>query len=313
MLPRVALACAPTPLVRAERLGRHLGVDLWVKRDDLTGSVLSGNKVRKLELLLGAALAEGADTVITCGAVTSNHARATALAARQLGLRPVLLLRGDPSGVPDGNLLLDRLAGAEIVPLDPADWPARDARMAELAERVRAGGGRPYVVAEGGSSGLGALGYARAAAEVRAQRGDAPFDAQLVAVGSGGTLAGLAVGADNGPVLGVAVCDDAPTFTRRVTGLIADAHALQPPEGAPAWSVTDRWKGPAYGVPTPEVLALVAAAARLEGLVFDPVYTGKALWALAEEAAAGRVRGRALLWHTGGVFGWFGRGGEVPA
>jgi D-cysteine desulfhydrase len=312
---RVALARLPTPLVRLERWSAHVGADVWCKRDDLTGSVLSGNKVRKLEWLLGEAVHAGADTVLTTGGVQSNHARATAVAARQLGMRPVLLLRGTDPGVPEANLLLDRLLGAEVHWCAPAQYRhERDALLADLAAGVARAGGRPYVVPEGGSNGLGALGYVRAAEELATQT-DHPFDVQVCAVGSGGTVAGLALGPDLGPVAGVAVCDDRATFAPRVCAIAAEAEAFGAhtlgPEGE-RWSIVEGYQGPAYGEATPDVWDTIALAARLEGLVLDPVYTGKAMHAVRREIEAGRWGGRILFWHTGGVFGLFGRGAEIP-
>lgn len=310
MVPTVSLARLPTPLHPLRRLSAELGVEVWCKRDDLTGAALSGNKVRKLEFLLADAQRSGADVVITTGGIQSNHARATAVAARELGLRPVLLLRGEPPPVPDGNLLLDRLLGAEVHWCTPDEYRARrNERMAEIADELRAGGERPYVVPEGGSNGLGALGYVRAAEEVA--DGQARFDHVVCAVGSGGTLAGLALGPDVGRVHGVAVCDDRATFSARVRAIAAEAGLGLPPEGE-RWEVTEGYQGPGYGVATAEVWDTIAHVARLEGLVLDPVYTGKAMHALVSEARAGRWRGRLLYWHTGGVFGLFGRGAEVP-
>jgi D-cysteine desulfhydrase len=309
------LARVPTPLVHLDRLSADLGVDLWCKRDDLTGSTLSGNKVRKLEWLLGAARAASADTVITTGGIQSNHARATAIAARQLGMRPVLLLRGADPGVPEANLLLDRLVGAEIRWCTAEEYTRRDELLERIAEEVRRTGGAPYVIPEGGSNGLGALGYVRAAEEL-AEQTDVTFDAMVCAVGSGGTLAGLALGPDRGTVRGVAVVDDRATFAPRVEAIAAEArtHGAGPlgREGE-RWSVVDGYQGPAYGVATPAIWDTIAWAARLEGLVLDPVYTGKAMHALRCEVRAGRWGGRLLFWHTGGTFGLFGRGGELPA
>ncbi len=305
MHPRIDLARLPTPLVRLERLSASLGVELWCKRDDLTGLGLSGNKVRKLEYLLGAA--GDADTVITTGGIQSNHARATAVAARRLGLHPVLLLRGAPDGPADGNLLLDRLLGAEIHWCTPEEYRHhRNERMAELAR-----GRRALVIPEGGSNGVGALGFVQATREVAAQ---APgrFDAVFCAVGSGGTLAGLALGEDLGPVRGVAVCDDRAYFSSIVERIAAEAELALPPEGE-RWRVVEGYQGPAYGVATPEIWETIALVARLEGLVLDPVYTGKAMHALVSEVRAGRLGGRLLFWHTGGAFGLFGRGEEIPA
>lgn len=319
-LARVPLARLPTPLERLERASAAFAVELWCKRDDLTGVGSTGNKVRKLEWLLGDAVARGADTVITCGGTQSNHARATAVACRRLGLRPVLLLRGAPTGPPESNLLLDVLLGAEVRWCTPDVYrTARNERMAELADEVRAGGGRPYVVPEGGSNGLGALGYVAAAAELAEQMrvlGLPRFDGVVCAVGSGGTLAGIALGPDVGPVYGVAVCDDRATFAARVEAIAAEARVLDPSLALGAsgrrWDVVEGYQGPAYAVATPDVWDTIALVARSEGLLLDPVYTGKAMHALATEARAGRWRGRWLFWHTGGVFGLFGRGAEIP-
>lgn len=320
-LPSVPLARLPTPLERLDRASAAFGVELWCKRDDLTGVGLTGNKVRKLEWLLGDAVARGADTVITTGGIQSNHARATAVACRRLGLRPVLLLRGAPPATPESNLLLDALLGAEVHWCTPEVYrAARNERMAELADQVRAAGGRPYVVPEGGSNGLGALGYAAAAAELADQMravGVSGFDGVVCAVGSGGTLAGLALGPDVGRIHGVAVCDDRATFAARVHAIGAEAHALDPNARLGAqgerWDVVEGYQGPAYAVATPDVWRTIARVAQLEGVLLDPVYTGKAMHALATEAGAGRWRGRWLFWHTGGVFGLFGRGAELPS
>lgn len=297
-----------------ERLSEALGAEVWCKRDDLTGFGLSGNKVRKLEFLLAEARALGADTVLTTGGIQSNHARATAVAARQLGLRPVLLLRGEAPPVADANLLLDRLLGAELHWCTAQQYrDERDQRLAALADRVREAGGVPYVIPEGGSNALGALGFVRAAEEVRAQTA-LRFDHVVCAVGSGGTLAGLALGPDVGPVRGVAVCDDRPTFSRRVHQIAADAarYGVGPlPIEGDRWEVVEGWQGPAYAVATPEIWATMARVARLEGLLLDPVYTGKAMHALVGEVGAGRWGGRLLFWHTGGAFGLFGRGDEL--
>lgn len=303
-MDKLDLARLPTPVQYLERFSSWLGAEVYVKRDDLTGLGLSGNKVRKLEWLLADARARGATAVITCGGIQSNHCRATAVAARMLGLQPVLLLRGERDGPPDGNLLLDDLLGAEVHLCDASTYrDRRDEVMADLAR-----GRDAYVIPEGGSNGLGALGYVHAAREV-APHG--PFDVVVCAVGSGGTLAGLALGLDIGPVRGVAVCDDAATFTTRVQAIAAEVpHAtLEAPGGR--WQVIEGYQGPAYGVAEPPVWDTIRTVARLEGLLLDPVYTGKAMHGLVEEVRAGRWGGRVLFWHTGGAFGLFGRGREV--
>ncbi len=312
------LGLCPTPLQPAPRLGAALGVSLWVKRDDLTGFGLSGNKVRKLRHLLSDAVDRGVDTVLTTGGLQSNHARATAVAARQLGMEPKLLLRGTQPAVPTANLLLDHLLGAEIRTCDADTYRHhRDDVLAAWAGALRAQGHTPMVIPEGGSNARGACGFVDAAQELRAQLRDLPFDrfdGIVVAVGSGGTLAGLATGDAPGPVLGIAVCDDRQTFVDRVHAIVSDGTASLPPLSAPGpttWDVVEGHQGPAYGVADDGVWSTIRLAARAEGLLLDPVYTGKALHALRTEAGRGAWQGRWLFWHTGGAFGLFGRGDEV--
>lgn len=330
MIPRLVLAHLPTPLVAPRRLAQRLGVDLWVKRDDVTGGAESGNKVRKLEYLLADAAARGADTVLTCGGLQSNHARATALCAAALGMRAVLFLRAagadlDASRAPlEGNVLLDRLAGAEIRLVTAEQYERRDAVMEEAAAELARAGRAPYVIPEGGSNGLGALGYVEAMREVRRQLdlglgGGAPFDVVVHACGSGGTAAGLALGAARHRVAPevrpMVVQRDAPTFEAVIERIVAEARALDPDLGAPARLVVDdRAKGPAYGVSTAEQRARIVEAARLSGLVFDPVYTGKALSGLWDLCESGELRGRRVLFvHTGGLPGLLAQGEAFAA
>jgi D-cysteine desulfhydrase len=314
------LARLPTPLERLPRPSARLGLDIWVKRDDLTGLALSGNKVRKLAWLLADARQRGATALVTTGGIQSNHCRATAASAARLGLRCVLLLRGTPpAGAElDGNLLLDAFFGAEVHWCTPEGYLERDARMADIAAGLRAEGEVPYVIAEGGSSALGALGFARACDELRAQQPEGGFDSVVCAVGSGGTLAGLAMGGLRGRVLGIAVCDDAPTFRQHVREIAAEASHLGlrlPPSGPDTWDVLEDWRGPAYGETTPAAWRQHAVFSRETGLLLDPVYTGKA-WAAVEDLAVrdpARLGRRVLFWHTGGAYGLFGRGGELAA
>ncbi|MEZ4310502.1 MAG: D-cysteine desulfhydrase family protein [Polyangiaceae bacterium] len=324
-LPRLHLAHLPTPLVSPRRLGAHLGIDLWVKRDDATGGAESGNKIRKLEYLLADAVAQGADTVLTCGGIQSNHARATALAAASLGLRTLLFLRThdpdlDPSRAPlTGNVLLDRMAGAEIRLITPAQYAARNALMDEAAAELRDAGRAPYVIPEGGSNGLGAFGYIECMRELRRQldlgmAGGAPFDTIVHACGSGGTAAGVALGAAKygvaPTVRPMAVCDDALTFESIIGRIVSEARELDPTLGPTAHVLCDdRAKGPAYAVSTPDQRARIVTAARLSGLVFDPVYTGKALSGLWDLCESGELRGKRVLFlHTGGLPGLLAQG-----
>ena len=328
-MSRLLLGHLPTPLQPCERLGAALGVELWVKRDDATGGPEAGNKIRKLELLLGEALERGCDTLVTCGGVQSNHARAMAVLGARLGLRSVLLLRAPeladdrggagiapaaPHAPLCGNVLIDRLVGAELRVITAASYERRDALMQQVATELRAAGARPYVIPEGGSNGLGALGYVEAMAEVRRQldqglAGGKRFDLVVHACGSGGTAAGVALGAARHhvarQVCAMAVCSDARSFEARISGIIADAQSIDPSLGDPVpWRVDDRARGPAYAVADDEQRRLMVRAARLSGLVLDPVYTGKALCGLWSLCEAGELKGRRILFlHTGGLPG----------
>lgn len=311
---RVPLALLPTPLVPLPRLTAALRVpdgaplELWCKRDDLTGSSLSGNKVRKLEHLFAEAEAAGATVILTTGGIQSNHARATAVAARERGMDIVLLLRGEPTPDPDGNLLLDIVLGARIVWCNAEEYRiSRDDILRTLAAEVAATGAVPYIIPEGGSNRTGARGYIEAAAEIAAV--GRHFDHVVVACGSGGTVAGLALGADIGFIHGIAVCDDREYFRRRVREIAGDG-VREPGDG---WDILEGYQGPAYGVATSAVWDTIRLAACTEGLLLDPVYTGKALHALRTEVTAGRWGGRILFWHTGGIYGLFGRGREALA
>lgn len=305
----LTLARLPTPLHPLKRLSAELGADIWIKRDDLTGFGLSGNKVRKLDFLMAEALAQGADTVVTTGGIQSNHCRATAVASRQLGLQPTLLLRGSAPQQVEGNLLLDTLLGAEISWCTPEEYRERDSLLARMADDLRAQGRRPYVIPEGGSNALGARGFITACDEVLQQAPDG-FDGVVCAVGSGGTLAGLAAGASMGSVYGVAVCDGRQTFADRVRTIASEGAYSIGQEGKD-WSVVEGYQGPAYAVAERPVWETIRWLAEHEGILLDPVYTGKAMHALCTEVRAGRWGGRLLFWHTGGAFGLFGRGAEL--
>lgn len=319
---RVALAHAPTPLEPLDRLRAALGGGprLLVKRDDATGLAGGGNKTRKLEYLLADALSQGADTVVTTGGVQSNHARQTAAAAARLNLTCELVLtRVVPDRPADyertGNVLLDRLLGAQIH-LCPGDTD-RAAKMAEVAEAVRGRGGTPYVVPTGGSTAVGALGYARAALELVAQAAerDLSIDYIVHASSSGGTQAGLVAGLQclghPAQVLGIDVEADAPDTDAHVRALAAETaqhlgYAGHLPDAAVR--VVPGYAGPAYGVPTSEMAAAVRRAAGTEGLILDPVYSGKAMAGLVGLIEAGTFNAddTVVFLHTGGLPGLFG-------
>lgn len=334
-LPRVHLAQLPTPLQATPRLLPALlgadGPQLYVKRDDLTGIELTGNKVRKLELLLADAQRQGADTVLTCGGVQSNHCRATALAAAQLGLRCILLLRvEDPAQPPplSGNLLLGALAGAEVRFISRAAYKERAALMAELCTELRATGRTGYPIPEGGSNALGALGYVGCIEELRTQVAEPQLPLTIVhAAGSGGTGAGLLLGiALSGlpwRVAAVNVCDDRPYFVRRVREILDEAAAVfglraaarLSAEGERVIDIRDGYVGRGYALSQPDELRLIRAACRAQGLVLDPVYTGKALRGLTEELRRDRATfgTRVVFLHTGGIYGLLAKAEELAA
>jgi D-cysteine desulfhydrase len=324
-LPRIALVHGPTPIVKRRGLDEMLGIDLWIKRDDATGGAEAGNKIRKLEYLVADALARRADTIVTCGGLQSNHARATALVCASLGLACVLVLRvADPSRAPlprEGNVLLDRLAGAEIRLVSHEEYARRAAVMQSVATELRDRGKRPYVVPEGGSNGLGALGYVECMRETAAQMGrglagkKGAFDVVVHACGSGGTAAGVALGAAAFEVArtgrAMAVCDDAAYFERTIERIVLEARSWDASLGAPVpLVVDDRAKGPAYAVSSLDQRETIVRVARASGLVLDPVYGGKAMHGLKLAVERGDVpRGaRVLFLHTGGLPGLLAQG-----
>lgn len=300
---RLNLAQLPTPLLRLEQLGTSGVVTL--KRDDLTGCALSGNKVRKLEYLLADARQRGATRVLTCGGIQSNHCRATAVAAARLGLESLLFLRTaaapGPDDQPTGNLRLAGLVGAEIRFITPEEYAGR----AELMEK--ASGASDYIIPEGGSNALGSWGYIRAVDELASQW-DTPPSAVVCATGSGGTLAGLLIGMRRRkldvPVFGVAVCDDAGYFQKivaRISEEATDRWPRLPRIFADEVSVVEGFKGRGYALSTPEEQADIERVARAEGVILDPVYTGKAFRALLHDPE--RFGEAPLFIHTGGIFG----------
>jgi len=316
--PKLDQACLPTPLRRLIRTPVGDGIELWVKRDDLTGSTLSGNKIRKLEYLLAAARAEGADTVVTCGGEQSNHCRATAVAAVELGLKPFLLLRTDDPARPpatEANILLDRLVGSEIRWVSRPEYARRAELFVEVAAELRARGRKPYLVPEGGSNALGAWGYIGAVEELATQLGPGPATI-IYAAGSGGTGAGLILGVKllglPWRVIGINVCDDRDYFVR-VIGEIVEA-AITEYELSLAFSrdeieILDGYVGAGYAKSRPAELSSLRDLAHTEGLVLDPVYTGKAWYGFQQERALGRDFGaRVVFLHTGGIYGLFSSG-----
>jgi D-cysteine desulfhydrase len=308
---RVALAHLPTPLEPADRLGAALGLAggrFWVKRDDCTGLAGGGNKARKLETLVADAVAQGCDTLVTAGGPQSNHVRMTAAAANKVGLHCTVVLAGDEPDVPTGNIVLDVLLGPEVVWAGPLPYAELDAAVVAEAERLGSAGRRAYPIPVGGSSPVGALGYVTAADEIDAQLDDVAL--VVVADGSGGTHMGLAAGfGDFARVLGVDV-GARPDLDAYLPGAAAAtaARAGRPaPRGTPR--VDHDHVGRGYAAPTRAGRAAAGLAARHEGLLLDPVYSGKALAGLATAAREGTLPdGRIVFVHTGGLPGLFAAG-----
>jgi D-cysteine desulfhydrase family pyridoxal phosphate-dependent enzyme len=312
---RLELALAPTPILKLDRLSRRLGVEVHVKRDDLTGLLESGNKVRKLEFLVGEALQRGADTLITCGPPDSNGCRAVAAVAARLGLRAVLAIRGERPAASDGNLLLGRLLGADTryhpdLGPDPGPEP-----MEALAAEVRARGGRPYVIPESGAGELGALGYVECAVELSEQihHGAPRFDAIVITAGSGGSHAGLLMGKQlaglPGEIVSVPVTAPAERVREAIVRTVGAAvqrfgFAIEVPK---AIHLLDGYQGAGPGAATDEELAVIVALAREEGLLLDPVYTAKGFRGLVETLARDpkALGQRVCFIHTGGLFSVF--------
>ena len=308
--PRLELLGAPTPLEHLPRLSDYLGRDIFIKRDDFTPVALGGNKLRKLEFLAADALREGADVLLTAGAIQSNHVRQTAAVAAKLGLKCVALLE-NPIGttsenyLSNGNRLMLDLMDVEIVMVDALHNPTE--QLAAQAEHLEAQGFRPYIVPVGGSNALGALGYVECAQEIAHQsEGVVDFAAVVVASGSAGTHAGLAVGLEQllpeTELIGVTVSRKVEAqlpVVERIRSALAEQLEVQAKAPITLW---DDYFAPRYGEPNDEGMAAVKLLARLEGIMLDPVYTGKAMAGLIDGIAQNRFRreGPLLFVHTGG-------------
>lgn len=318
--PRVALAHLPTPLEHLPRLSDHLGgPQIYVKRDDCTGLATGGNKTRKLEYSMGEALAIGADTIITVGAVQSNHVRQTAAAACKLGLKCEVLLEHrvqHPSELyrNSGNVFLDRVFGANLREYDAGtDF---DAEMADIADEISSTGGTPYIIPGGASNPVGALGYVGCGVELLQQFSEQGLkvDHLVTATGSAGTHAGLAVGIRGSgsdlPILGFGVNVGQDQQEEKVFALACETAEFVGAPGAVARDdiIADcDYVGAGYGEPTDSMNEAVLMLARLEGLLFDPVYSGKALAGMIDYIRKGRFDDASIVvfLHTGGAAGLF--------
>lgn len=317
---RLQLAQLPTPFYPLDRYRAELQKAcsdvprLWVKRDDLTGCLTSGNKVRKLEFLLAEAKYQGCNALITSGGVQSNHCRAVAVLGAQLGFKVHLLLRLDREPDCIGNLFLDQLTGAEISYYSPEEFTHLDHLFDHWQQHYAANGLSSYSIPTGGSNGTGLWGYIAAAEELQQD-----FQTQSIrprqiihATGSGGTQAGLTLGCNllglSTDVVGYAVCDDRHYFEQKIRDDIRSWREkyAEPISLEDLYIQTDdQFIGPGYGIADPPVFELIKTLAKLEGIVLDPVYTGKAFCGMVETIRQGRFSAKddIVFVHTGGFFG----------
>jgi D-cysteine desulfhydrase len=319
---RISLAHLPTPVKHLERLSATLNKDLYIKRDDHTGIEVSGNKVRKLEFAVKEALGQKADVLITCGGLQSNHARATAAVARQLGIGCHLVLRGAPEGPDHGNLLLDQLLGVDITYMEPEDFNAHHmAKMQELKELYATQDKIAYLLPIGASNAIGSFGYVAAYEEIMLQEiaMDVTFDTIVCAVGSGGTYAGLVFGnllhGRRHKIVGIPICDDSAYFTPIIETIIEGCTAMIQTDqrfSSDDINLIDGYAGRGYALNTPVELSFIQSIARGEGILLDPVYTGKAFRGLVEEIRKGTFDdSKCILFiHTGGLYGLFPKSAE---
>ena len=312
---RVPLVALPTPLHRLARASRDLGVDLWIKRDDLTGFAGGGNKGRKLEYLIAQALDEGAEVVVSSGSTQSNFLRQLACACAMFGVRCVAAAMelpydrgcGKPAGrsvAHGGNRVLDEMFGLEMRVFPDDDWEVLSAHAQAIADEHSAAGKKSVLLPIGGSTPLGAYGFYMAGQELAAQARD-PFDSIVVATSSGSTQAGLGYYFHGTAtrVVGIS-CDPEPELAN---DLWAIAVGLDQITGLDRLMVKEEFDfrtgyvGAGYGVPSPEGDAAIAWLAQKEGILLDPIYTGKAFAGLLDLAGKGELTGRVLFWHTGGL------------
>ncbi|CAG0995296.1 L-cysteate sulfo-lyase [Anaerolineae bacterium] len=316
-LARYPLATLPTPLDELPCLSRELGIRVLMKRDDLTGFALGGNKARKLEFLVADALAQGTDMLVTGGGPQSNHARMTAAAARKVGMDCQIVFFGTPPSQVNGNLLLDELLGAQMMYANTEDKSETDRVLVRVTDELRAQGRKPYLIPVGGSTPLGCASYMLATSELLEQLRAiqvAP-DYIFITTGSCGTHAGILAGMKyynaTIPVYGITVSRVKSECLQRIPALIEKTAQLlnhQLPTTHHDLLVNDNYIGPGYALGTTEGRDAILKTARLEGIFLDPVYTGKTMAGLIDLVRRGDiVRGATVIfWHTGGAPGIFG-------
>jgi len=315
--PSISLAALPTPIQKLHRISEAWqGPQIYIKRDDLTGCVLSGNKIRKLEFSTAQALNLDSDTLITCGGIQSNHARAVAVTAAKLGLKSLLVLRGSPESAPGGNLFIDRLTGADFLFITPEKYENVNEIMSVEAQKLEDKGRKPYIIPEGASNEIGYFGYIKASQEISNQLDDLNLNINYIvtALGSGGTLGGLQLGKlifnlEPKPI-GFNVCNTAEFFKEKICkeadGLISK-YDLDIKFTEDDLNIIDGYVGKGYAISSDKELELLMEVARLEGIILDPVYTCKAMFGLRDQVKKDFFKkdDKVLFIHTGGLFGLF--------
>lgn len=315
---QISLANLPTKIEKLARLSKELGdYQIYIKRDDQTGTEFSGNKVRKLEFVVKDALDKGCNYLITCGGIQSNHCRATVAVATKLGMKSCLVLRGSNDAEIEGNLFLDKMLGAEIVYITADQYSnQRNEIMADIAKQKVKEGYKPYVIPEGASNGLGAFGYYATMFEIAEQEKELNinFDAIIIAVGSGGTYSGLLLGKKvlqhPAEIYGVNVGSDRNYFENCILQIFKESCELAGCTlslSREEIHILDGHVGRGYALSTPEELKFITSLARLEGVILDNVYTGKAMYGFVDEIKKGTFRNakNILFIHTGGMFELF--------
>lgn len=315
---KINLANLPTKIEKLERLSDELhGPGIYIKRDDQTGTEFSGNKIRKLEFSFKEAVDAGCNYVITCGGIQSNHCRATAAVAAKLGMKSCLVLRGDEKTPADGNLFLDRLLGAEVRFVTPDDYKFRRKEIMEnIKQEMEVKGYKPYIIPEGASNGIGLFGYYNAMEEIMDQEKQMHihFDGIAIAVGSGGTYSGLFLASkllnSGTQIFGINVCDDEDYFKNKISEILVESQKYINEKisfSKDEFHIIDGYVGGGYAISSPEEREFICHLAKLESIILDPVYTGKAMYGLCDEIKKGHFKDykNILFIHTGGLFGLF--------
>lgn len=326
---KLKLANLPTPIQPLDKLSAKLAEAnekspiIHIKRDDFSGIEISGNKIRKLEYSLLEAQDQACDLLITCGGIQSNHCRATAAIGAKLGYKVVLLLMGEDCDAPVGNHFMDGLFGATVHMISPGDGVASlEALFPEYKAKYEAEGYKPYLIPTGASNGIGAFGYKNCIKEIMDTNEGNDYDAIVATIGSAGTYAGLLLGKEaygfKGDIIGINIAGDYDYFFKRTKEIIEASNAYMPnPVTLPdEWiKIIDGYQGEGYALNKPDDFTFIKEVAALEGLLVDPVYTGKALKGLVNECREGRFDAykKVLFIHTGGLYGLLAKSEEMSA